>query len=150
MEFIRSCIESSENKPYMGYELLQAILSSGLRYGEHSIFHYYSNKMVKDEVLFSLASAIDPGTFDLPRMGAFSTRALTIVMDTSKHKDSLKVFEKMLHVAGQLSEDLGGRVLNSDKQVLTKEYVRDICMRINVKEKDKLNLDLFEHAEALV
>ena len=148
--FISLYIESQEGRAYIGYELLQAILSSGLRYGKHSIFHYYSDKMTQDGILFSLASAIDPGTFDLPHMGSFSTRALTVVMDASRTPDPLKVFEKMLNVAGQLCEDLGGRVLNSDRELLTKEYVREICMQINSRQKGKLNMDLFEQVDALV
>ena len=146
-QFVSLYIEAAPDKPYMGYELLQAILSSGMRYGEHSLFHFYVDSMAKDKVMFSLASAIEPCTFDLPRMGSFSTKALTIFMDASCCDDALKVFEKMLHTAGQLCDDLGGQVLNADKQRLTKECVREICMRIRSAEQSKHNLDLFEEVD---
>jgi cell division protein ZipA len=148
--FISLYIESSLERPYSGYELLQAILSSGLRYGEHSIFHYYADKTSKDKTLFSLASAVKPGTFDLPRMGAFSTRALTLVLDVEKVDEPLKAFEKMLHVAGQLCEYLGGKVLNSDRELLTKECVRDTCLSLNNHLQNKSNYNLFEQLEVTI
>lgn len=136
-----------ESRPFHGYELLQAILSSGFRYGEMNIFHRYEKKTNKGATLFSLVSSEKPGTFDLPKMGAFKTYGLSLFMDLNKVPDPMKAFEMMLHAAGQLTDDLGGRVLNSNRELLTKEMVRDVCLKIRRVESSKVNLDLFDAAE---
>ncbi len=136
-------LKSASNKPYAGYELLQSILSSGLRYGDRQVFHRYESDTARTNVLFSLASAVGPHTFDLPRMGGYSTTGLCFYFSLSDQKDPMEAFEAMLHTAGQLSEDLGGKVLDNSRQLLTKETVREICLRIRRHEKDMTNYDLF-------
>ncbi len=148
--FISLYLQAPDNTSFAGYELLQAILSAGFRYGEHSIFHYFESKSVMCDSLFSLSSAISPGTFDLPNMGSYTTKALSFILNASVHDDPLAVFDKMLHVAGQLRESLGGELLTSDCRPLTKEQVRDLCMDINHYVKQKNNLDMFEQMEATV
>jgi cell division protein ZipA len=131
------------NRPYSGYELLQSILSNGFRYGEQQIFHRYQDKTNKGPILFSLASAQGTGTFDLPKMGGFMTQGLVLVLDVHTVEEPMAAFELMLHVAGQLSEDLGGKVLDENRELLTKEMVRELCLEVNRFEKSKNNLDLF-------
>jgi len=142
--YVSIFLEASKNKPYSGYELLQSILTSGLRYGKQAVFHYFAQQNIKNQVLFSLASAVEPGVFDLPKMGGFSTPALTLYMNAKLVDDPLMVFEKMLSVANELVESLGGRVLTSKQEILTKEHVRELCMMLNSVEREKANLDLFE------
>lgn len=142
-EFIILYLRASEDKPYGGYELLQALLSNGLRYGKHNIFHQFDSNTARAKILFSLSSAIQPGTFDLPKMGGYSTPALSLFFKPEEVENPMKVFESMLNTAGQLSEDLGGKVLCADRELLTKEKVRDICLRIHRHEKHVSNLDLF-------
>lgn len=134
---------AAEGRPYSGYELLQSILSNGFRYGEQQIFHRYQDKANKGPILFSLASAKGPGTFDLPNMGGFMTQGLVLVLDVHDVVGPMAAFELMLHVTGQLSEDLGGKVLDENRELLTKERVRELCLEVNRFEKSKNNLDLF-------
>ena len=111
-----------------------------------SIFHRYEKKTHKGATLFSLASSEHPGTFDLPNMGTFETRSLTLFMDLNNVPEPMKAFEMMLHAAGQITDDLGGRVLNSNRELLTKEMVREVCLKIRRVESSKVNLDLFDAA----
>src|SRR3990167_2175937 len=67
-----------EGMTYAGYELLQALLSAGLRFGEHRIFHRHTHKDGRGDVLFHCASAIAPGTFDLTKMGSFTSQGLCL------------------------------------------------------------------------
>jgi len=143
-------IQAEKDSTYSGYELLQAILSSGLRYGENNIFHHYESSSAKGKALFHLASAIQPGTFELPKMGAFSTSALTLFFNVKDVSSPAEVLEKMLHVAGQLSDDLGGKVLDDSKELLTKEKVREIYLEVNQIEKSTNNFDLFAGTEQQV
>lgn len=141
-------LQAPENRPYSGYELLQSILANGFRYGEMNIFHRFENKTSKGEVLYSLASAIKPGTFDLPNMGGFSTTALTLFINFNAVSDPMKAFEMMLHAAGSLTDDIGGKVFDSSGELLTKEKVREICLMIHRYEQKTKNLDLFSELES--
>lgn len=92
---------------FASYDLLQAILATGLQYGEMNIFHYYTT-VKKDEKLFSLASATKPGDFNLDRMGEFSCTGLTLFMDLRNTSDPEFAFNTMLNTAFQLADDLDG------------------------------------------
>lgn len=115
------------NQPYNGYELLQALLSAGLRYGKMQIFHRHEQKTGRGDVLFSLASATSPGTFELPKMGAFSCTGLVLFFEAAKVKDPKKAFEIMIDTASQLAEDLGGDILDDAHQELSDEKVAEIA-----------------------
>lgn len=121
---------SEPGKPYSGYELLQAILSVDMRFGRHQIFHRHQEKTGHGNVLFSLAAATKPGSFDLAKIGSFSTIGLTLFFSAKDVADPLQVYELMLHTVGQLVEDLGGRVMDEHHQVLTPSKVVEDRQRL--------------------
>jgi len=102
----------------MGYELLQAILATGLRYGDMKIFHRYQHKNAQGSILFSLASLTEPGTFDIHHMAAYQCRGLTLFMQTAKVEDSQAVYSLMLNTAQQLADDLAAHVVDAQHQPL--------------------------------
>ncbi|MES2142152.1 MAG: cell division protein ZipA [Pseudomonadota bacterium] len=110
---------AAEERPYGGYELLQTLSSAGFHYGEMNIFHYYSDPNEKKERLFSLASAIEPGTFDLTHIGEILSPGLCLFMSVN-NKNSLNTFELMLETAQLLIQDLGGILCDGQRQALTK------------------------------
>lgn len=116
-----------ENQPYNGYELLQALLSAGLRYGKMQIFHRHEQKTGRGDILFSLASATSPGTFELPKMGGFSCTGLVLFFEAAKLKDPRKAFEVMIDTAFQLAEDLGGEVLDDQRHELRDDKIAEIA-----------------------
>lgn len=136
-------LKANEDHPYAGYELLQALLSSGLRYGKMSIFHRHEEANGKGAILFSLASAIEPGTFDLPKMGAFITPGLTMFMRISSLSQPAQTFELMLDTAQQLIEDLGGELCDETRQPLTEEKIKEWREQVSQFEQSQQTSDLF-------
>lgn len=65
---------------FKGPALLQNILESGLRFGEMDIFHRHESMAGNGEVLFSMANAVKPGTFDLDDIDLFSTPAVSFFL----------------------------------------------------------------------
>lgn len=116
---------ASKDQAYNGYELLQALLSAGLRYGKMQIFHRHEQKTGRGEILFSLASATSPGTFELPKMGAFTCQGLVLFFDSAKTPDPKKAYEIMLETAEQLAEDLGGEILDERRVPLSDEKISE-------------------------
>ncbi len=116
-------VMASNGRHFLGYELLQGLLGAGLRFGEMSIFHRHEQSNGKGEVLFSLASATEPGTFDLQNMGAFSCVGLTLFMQTTGQNKDRLTFELMLSTAKQLANDLEGVVCNAERQPIAQESI---------------------------
>lgn len=104
-----------KERPYRGYELIQTLTSTGFHYGKMNIFHFYSDPLTKKELLFSLASAIEPGTFDLDNTGEIVCPGLCLFMLIHKVKSALTAFDVMWDTAQILAQDLGGVLC--DKQL---------------------------------
>jgi cell division protein ZipA len=105
---------------FSGYELLQVLLAVGLRFGNMNIFHYYREiSDGQEEVLFSLASATEPGVFDIRNMSAFSCLGLTLFMKKTGDETVDKArYDLMLQTASHLTEDLDGVLLDAKKDLL--------------------------------
>lgn len=112
---------AAEERPYAGYELVQTLSSVGFCYGTMNIFHYYEDQNEKSPRLFSLASAVEPGTFDLTNIAEIQAPGLCLFMSL-KDKNALASFELMLDTAQQLIQDLGGQLCDGQRQPLT-DYV---------------------------
>ena len=103
-------IVAKPNQPFASYDLLQAISATGMKFGAMNIFHYYSPASMEKKPLFSLASATEPGEFDLNQMGNFSCSGLILFMNSQQVPDKRKAFTLMLETAEQLAEDLQGEL----------------------------------------
>ena len=125
-------LKAEDDKPYQGYELLQALLSNGLRFGEMNLFHRHVEKTGKGEVLFSMAAATQEGIFDLQKMGDFTCSGLILFFNLGACADSMLAFNTMLETAGELTQDLGGQVLDQQYQRLTRDTA--LAMRAQVEQ----------------
>lgn len=124
-------VMAQSEQSFMGYELLQALLTIGLRYGDMHIFHRYQSYKGSMRLLFSLASATEPGTFDLNNMGGFSCRGLSLFMNLNHLKyDAHEAFELMWETAQQLAYELGGDIYNDIRQPLGSEELAKYRQRI--------------------
>lgn len=113
-------VMAPEGQPFVGYELLQAVTSAGLRFGKMDIFHYQDDDEPTKN-LFSLCSAVEPGSFDIANMGALICPGLSLFMQISATDNPKAVFNLMLETAGQLADDLAGYVCDEKRQPLTDE-----------------------------
>ena len=112
-------VMTKEGRFFVGYELLQALLAGGMRFGDMNIFHRYQDPTGRGPLLFSLASATEPGTFDMQNIGAFSGRGLTFFLRKSGNPTiDQERMELMLHTAMQLAEDLDGILLDDKREPL--------------------------------
>lgn len=113
-----------ENRQFAGYELLQTVLATGLRFGEGHLFHRHQFSSGQGPVLCSLAAATASGVFDLQNIGAFSVRGLCLYMHASKNPGiDMERFSVMLETARQLSEGLDAYLLDDQRQPLTEARI---------------------------
>lgn len=115
---------AKDNKQFVGYELLQAILAAGLRFGEMDIFHRYQSLSGKGPILFSLACATEPGTFEMQKMGGFSCSGLSLFLRLSNNPTiDNERFELLLETAEQLKDDLDGELRSHDYTTLSARQI---------------------------
>lgn len=115
---------AKENRQFAGYELLQTVLASGLRFGDGHLFHRHQFSNGQGPVLCSLAAATATGVFDLQNIGAFSVRGLCLFMQASKNPSiDAERFNIMLETARQLSEGLDAHLLDDQRKPLTEARI---------------------------
>ncbi|MFU8797695.1 MAG: cell division protein ZipA [Gammaproteobacteria bacterium] len=119
-DFVIFYVMAKSKQSFVGYELLQALSAAGLQYGEMNIFHHYNEDK---KSLFSLASASEPGTFDLSEMGGVQCKGLCIFMDAKRVEQPQHIFETMLSTVKQLAEDLGGVIQDQKRRALTEQCI---------------------------
>lgn len=137
-------LAAKPGKPYAGYELLQSLLSSGLRFGAMDLFHRFEDPTGKGKILFSVASASESGTFEINKMGAFVGKGLMMFLRLSSHKDLHFAFDAMIDTAKQLIEDLGGDILDDQRKILTSEKIEMMRKKVVEFEQKQLTGDLFD------
>lgn len=143
-DIIYFMVVAPADRPHSGYELLQSLLSAGLRYGPMNIFHRFEDANGRGKILFSVASIEEPGTFEISRMGAYTGKGLMMFLRFSPGKDLSAAFEIMLETAKQLIEDLGGQILDDEKQVICQEKIEKWRKKIIDYEQKQLIPDLFD------
>lgn len=107
---------AKQSQTFASYDLLQALAAAGMQYGEMKIFHYYHSTPKGKVKLFSLASATNPGYFDMDNMGELACKGLTLFMRMSEIPDPEYAFELMLNTAEQLADDLEGDLFTGQRQ----------------------------------
>jgi cell division protein ZipA len=128
---------AKENRQFAGYELLQTVLASGLRFGDGHLFHRHQFANGQGPVLCSLAAATSSGVFDLQNIGAFSVRGLCLFMHASKNPSIDKErFSIMLETARQLSEGMDAHLLDAQRKPLTEERIARYYQLLNIEQSE--------------
>ena len=108
-ELIMLQLKALPDRPYAGYELLQALTAAELNFGNMGIFHGNN---------FSVAAATATGSFPLDNMGSFKCLGLMVFMPLKPHNNLRMTFDLMLDTAKQLTEELGGEIYTEHDQLL--------------------------------
>ena len=120
---------AGQGSAYQGYDLLQAMLSINLRFGERKIFHRYDSNAItgRGNILFSVASINKPGTFDLPKMGEFSCDGLVFFLQLDLVSTPVESLLGMHEAASTLIEGLGGYLADERHTPLSEEVFKNHC-----------------------
>lgn len=123
-------VVSRDEQGFKGPALLQNILESGLRFGEMDIFHRHESMAGNGEVLFSMANALKPGTFDLDDIEGFSTRAVCFFLSLPGPRHPKQAFDLMVAAARKLAHELSGELKDDQRSVLTAQTIEHYRQRI--------------------
>ncbi len=116
------------DRRFRGPEVLRAVEGSGMRYGDMHVFHGPEGAV--GEPLYSLANMVKPGTFELDRIKDFTTPGLTMFMSVPRCANPGDVFGRMAYVAGKITRQLGGVMLDQKKQPLDDAALKQIRKQV--------------------
>lgn len=125
---------------FRGPALLQNILESGLRFGEMDIFHRHESMAGNGEVLFSMANAVKPGTFDLDDIDHFTTPAVSFFLGLPGPRHPKQAFDVMVAAARKLASELNGELKDDQRSVLTAQTIEHYRQRIVEFERRQMTL----------
>jgi len=123
--------------PFRGEDLLRCILSYGLRFGEMAIFHRHEMPTGQGKVLFSMAKAVEPGTFDIEGMTSEDIPGVSF-FQALPGVNSIQAYEIMIDTAKRLAFELGGEILDLQQTPLTRQLVEHYRERVSEFERQRL------------
>ncbi len=137
-EVIVMNVMAREGYAFAGDDLLQVLITSGLKFGDMNIFHQRVGADKKGPVLFSVANVLNPGTFDLNNMDNFSTLGVSFFLALPTVMNNLEAFEKMLAVAQQVKAGLDGELKDDNRNVMTSQTIEHYRQRVRDFELRRL------------
>ncbi len=114
-EVIQISIVAPKGQVFSGPDLVKAFSDLGLKFGDMEIFHLHQG----NQILFSAASMVKPGTFPIDQMERFQTPGLTLFMQPPLVPEPLQTFERMIGLCHTLAQRLGGSELDERRHPLT-------------------------------
>jgi cell division protein ZipA len=127
---------------FAGQELIHILLACDMRFGDKDIFHRYESPNGSGKLQFSMANAIEPGTFDLTHPNKIKTRGLSFFMGLPGPKDTIGAFDAMAEIAYVISRNLGGEVRDDSHSVMTPQTLEHYRQRIKDFERKQLSLKI--------
>ncbi len=114
---------------FNGRSLLDAFLEQGLRHGRYGIFHRVDAQGLP---IFSVASIVEPGTFDLATMASQEFPGISLFLQLSGPEGGVVAFDAMLACAQALQVKFGaglqgerGKSLTADAIARMREDISD-------------------------
>jgi cell division protein ZipA len=103
-----------------GLALRAALEAEGLEFGRYAVFH---RQRSDGRMLYSVASLLEPGSFDLERMAAQRFPGISIFAVFPGPVDAPQAFDDMLATARRLAERLGGVLQDERGSSMTAQRV---------------------------
>jgi cell division protein ZipA len=104
-----------------------ALRAAGLQHGRYGIFHRLSDSDA-DDALFSVASLMEPGSFDLTNLGTSTIPGMSFFLVLPGDGDPVARFDMMVETARSLAHDLDAELHDehgSSWSIQRERYVRE-------------------------
>jgi len=121
-------VVAPREQPFTGPNLVEALRSNGLRYGDMNIFHRVDPTTRAHQ--YSVANIIEPGTFDLAEVDEFRSPGVCFFMRLPGPEHPVDAFEDMHKVARDVAQRLGGELKDERRSVLTGQTVEHYRHRV--------------------
>ena len=118
-----------------GQALLRMLLEGGLRYGDMQIFHRHRDTAAGEQLEFSVANAVEPGTFDIDTMEDEGFAGITFFMKLPGPSEPLASLDRMLSIGRRLAQELDGDLKDEQHSVLTPQTMEHLRQRVQEFER---------------
>ncbi|MGE0386910.1 MAG: cell division protein ZipA [Gammaproteobacteria bacterium] len=117
-------VEVDEPRRIRGTDLVEALESVGLQYGDLGAFHHHGIGQLRSvQPIFSVANMFEPGTIDPARSAELATLGVVLILQLPAPVDATVAFELMLNTAQRLAEILDGTVRDDRHLRMTPERI---------------------------
>lgn len=116
--------------PFRGSALRTAFERAGLEFGEMNIFHRTALAGGRRVPVFSVASAVKPGTFDLGAMENFTTPGLSLFLQLPGPVAGVEAFDDLVNTAERLAAELGGVLRDHDHHAVTHQMLMHVRQQL--------------------
>ena len=129
-DFIIVHLQMPEGLTMDGSQLLPAVNMLGFKYSEEGFFNRHLDPAGTGPVLFRLVNMYNPGTFDIDNMEQFSTAGVSLFMTLPCDGDGLSAFNMLHSAAKKLADEFGATILDSNREEMTVESVREYVEKV--------------------
>jgi cell division protein ZipA len=126
----------SRDEPFSAGQVREAMRTVDMKYGEMNIYHRENER---GQVLFSLASVVEPGTFPKKDDQAFSTPGLVMFTQLPGVQDGIAIYSDMLFTAERLVALLNAELLDETRSALTRQAIEHTREKI-LEHRRKIQL----------
>ena len=124
-----------KDEDFQGTALKKLFEACGLEHGDMDIYHRHEQSDTTSPVQFSVANAVEPGTFkpgDMPRL---TTPGISFFMSMPGPSNALQAFDFMLETAQCVVRNLGGELKDERRSVMTPQTIEHCRQRIREFER---------------
>jgi hypothetical protein len=114
-----------------GALLVSSLNKAGLIYGDMEIFHFCDNEH-ETSAIFSAASMLEPGTFDLGKLELLRTPGIVLFMSEKSDFNTIKNFELMLEKATTIALILKVELFSAPGSLWTVEHEKKIFNQLGL------------------
>ncbi len=118
---------ASGDNAFSGEELALSLRGIGMRHGKFGIFHQFDG-IDEDKIVFSVASLVEPGSFDLENLQSQQIPGISLFMVLPSVIEGPKAFDLMMAAARTLSQSLKAELLDESGSTLSiqrEHYLRE-------------------------
>lgn len=117
-----------------GSEVVRFVTEAGLSYGEMNIFH----RLDGDHIEYSMANAVEPGTFDLASIDQTELRGLSFFLRLPGPRRPAQALEHMIELVRALADRFDAELLDGQRNVLTGQGMEHAREQVGAFERRRL------------
>ncbi|WP_100640243.1 cell division protein ZipA [Marinobacter salexigens] len=124
-----------QGEEFSGVALQKLFEACGLAHGDMDIYHRHEAEDTTSPVQFSVANAVEPGTFKPNNVAAMTTPGISFFMSMPGPTNALQAFDFMLETAQCVVRNLGGELKDERRSVMTAQTIEHCRQRIREFER---------------
>lgn len=119
-------VAAAQGETIAGADLVVAAEKAGLVFGDRDVFHRLVSETSTQGPVFSMASMVQPGSFDLANLDGLEIPGVTLFMTLPGPLNALDAWDMMLPTAQRLAELLDGVLLDERHNALGRQRIAHI------------------------